>query len=369
MFRRQQSRAQSDLVLVRNVISGKNGAWKRLLEQSADTIYTACRIAFPSEEVEPAFLDMVNRLRVDNFARLKTYNGRAPLNAFIGLILRELLADRVFILLERDINRGWRLFEHFFKRDIEQLANDYHESTASVMDETESVSDWVQKVKMALIENNFARLRKHSGKGSFGGYVRSVVKNLCIEYQREVVGRRRLPAAIAKLPEFDQEVFRQINWHRKDPSTLLAYFADMQEPRRSRDEVAAAIIRVTERVPPGFIDRNRGMTELREGSYEELPDPGPTPEESILLEQEEAGYQRISEALAEAIASLTEDVRTYLWYRLYHDPPLKPSEIAAAMERPEQEVYTMAARAKAALTAMLDHLKNDPFVKNWIEAV
>ena len=111
------------------------------------------------------------------------------------------------------------------------------------------------------------------------------------------------------------------------------------------------------------------MEELEEGSAGEIADPALTPEESIIKRQGELGYQKISEAMARAIAGLPEDVRLYLRYRIYSEPPLKPREIAAVMGRTESEIHALAAKAKTKLAAALKDLKNDPLVKSWLETV
>ena len=271
--RRPARRAKSDLSLVRAVITGKDGAWDQFLKLAAGTIYTACRLAFPGDEAEPAFLDMLKRLQADDYARLRTYDGRAPLVTFLALILREELSSRVFSLLSQDKNKGWRLFEYFFDRDIEQLAKAHHAACVSAAGEFENVPDWIQKIKTALVEDDFARLMKYNGSGSFGGYVRGIVRNLCVECQRALCGRRRLPAAIARMPELEQEVFRQIYWHGKDPQILMSTLATIKEPVSSGDQIAAAISRVTQAVPRDYT----GRLAVWRNWKRDLPARSPTP--------------------------------------------------------------------------------------------
>jgi len=67
-----------------------------------------------------------------------------------------------------------------------------------------------------LAENDFARLRKFRLKEGpspmFTTWLAAVTQNLCIDAHRARHGRKQLPRAVARLEEFDREVFCLYYW-------------------------------------------------------------------------------------------------------------------------------------------------------------
>ena len=93
--------------------------------------------------------------------------------------------------------------------------------------DSDNAADCFQFVCEQLIENRSRRLRKFKGEGAatFVTWLRAVVRNLCIDWHRKQFGRQRQFRAIARLPVFDQEVFRMIYERAIPPDECLAMLA------------------------------------------------------------------------------------------------------------------------------------------------
>ena len=74
-------------------------------------------------------------------------------------------------------------------------------------------SDCFQFTCERLCENRFRRLGKfkENGAAKFSTWLRTVTRNLCLDWRRKQFGRRRVFRSIARLSSFDQEVFRCVH--------------------------------------------------------------------------------------------------------------------------------------------------------------
>jgi RNA polymerase sigma factor (sigma-70 family) len=84
---------------------------------------------------------------------------------------------------------------HLFERDADQ------------------VQDCFLFVCERLRRDGLRRIRKfrEEGPASFATWLRAVVRRLCLDWRRHRDGRFRLPRAVARLPELEQEVFRSLH--------------------------------------------------------------------------------------------------------------------------------------------------------------
>jgi len=201
-----------------------------------------------------------------------------------------------------------------------------------------------------------------------------VVNNSCVDLLRAEVGRLRLPAAIGRLPELEQEVFRQLHW--KDcPRDQLALAlvgkfpqaADVAAIARAVEGVQAALPEAY-RVGQAGAGRRPQMVPLPgpqgPDGPAELADERPTPEDHILDEEEDGAREGALAALREALATLPDDCRLYLQYTRLKGLP--PREVARLMARPVEEIHRMKSRAEAMLTrALADHAA----IKKWRQMV
>jgi RNA polymerase sigma factor (sigma-70 family) len=66
----------------------------------------------------------------------------------------------------------------------------------------------------SLKADNFKRLRAFKGKSKLTTYLFSLINSLVIDYRRKQYGRRRIPAAVAKLGTWAEAVYRLVCWQK-----------------------------------------------------------------------------------------------------------------------------------------------------------
>lgn len=341
--------------MLRAVFAHKPDAWALFVRQCQGDVYTACCMAFPDNEAKDVFVQIMAQLRADDFALLRTFDGRATVSAYLRLVLRDLLSERVARLLSENPERGWRAFEHFFKRDLLRIIARYFPAAGDGED------DIYHDVVAALVEDGYRRILAYDGQGSFGGFVLRIVNNLCVDRLRKDVPRRRLPAAIQRLPATEQEVFKLLYW-QNCPEHQLGVVLRTHKVELDAEALAAAVAAVRAALPRNFSvgdedSRPRlvalpGTTEGRSGEGD-LPDERPTPEDAVIAHEDEQTLEQATGALKQAISRLPQDIRLYLQYVMSGDGQLPAREIAKLMARPVTEIYRLRQQAERLLRQAL----------------
>ena len=149
-------------------------------------------------------------------------------------------------------------------------------------------ADCFQFVCEQLIANRCHRLRKFKpdGPAKFSTWLRAVVRNLCLDWQRKRYGRQRVFRSIAGLSLFDQEVFRLIYQqgltHEEARHLLASSFAGATDEQLKESR---------ERIETTLTPRQRSLLTLRPHYARDggagtglgpdlmsVPDPRPDPE-------------------------------------------------------------------------------------------
>ena len=357
--------ADSERELLGAALRGDAGAAAALTRAAADLVWTACvRITPARVEAEAAFRDVMTALRADGFARLKGYDGRARLRVYMALVVRDLLSERVVKLLALDADRGWRAFETFFSDDMRRMilrmlpGNDHRLNREAAY----------QSVCEAMLKHAMQRLRAYSGRGSPSGFILHIIENLIIDYVRTILPRRRLPAAILRLAEFDQAVFRLLYWERvaPDPSLLLPRLARAAPPPTAA-AIVAAIARVRAALPPGYhaeghgpgqtIDISAADEAVLAGGAEDFA--VPTPEDKLVEGQAAGLLEKALAALQQALPRLDATERLYLQLALTGQPA---REIAPLLGLPVEAVHKLAQKVKKRLR---EEIGAEEAVKKW----
>lgn len=349
-----------DVKLVKALRSGDPDAWQQFVHLTKDTVYSSAALVFPSEDAEEQALELFERLAQNNFETLAAYDGRASLNAFVSLLLADLLADQIAGLFAVDPERAWSAFEGFYKPDIWRLIKrrfPYHALKDGAFAD-DGHDDIYQEVLLRLVEDDYRRLRAYKGDGSFSGYVSRLVRNLCEDLARHISGRRRLPKAVAALDELAQSVYKELIWHRTQREDLSQRLG-LVDGKAMPDRLAAALQLVDGILAskPGIKGSGRRTTALslddQKGAgaaiARGLEDGGPNPEESLIGREDDDGLTSAVNALMEAMSALPEEGRTYLTLRFLDDPPLKPQQIALLLGMPVQELYRQRSQWENAL--------------------
>lgn len=290
---------QDDGALIQALTRGEGAAWAALVDRIGDLVYAFCADLYTGAEVEREYLRALEYLRADGFAALRGWQGRARLETHLALHLADRFASRVVELLAQDASRAWSAFERFYRHDIRRaIARRFPR-------EREAHEDLYQEVCALLVEADFRRLRAFDRRGSFTGYVRRVVHNLCLDLYRRQRGRRRPTADGAD--------------------------------RSSRPREVPLVTRAADGSP-----RER-----------ELADPAGSPEDVAADTRErQAREERLAAVLA-AVATLPPEGQLYVRLRYLDDPPRPPREVARLMGRPEAEVYRLCERVVASLRSAL----------------
>ena len=352
-----------DREILRAALRGDAAAVAALTRVAADLVWTACvRVTRGRAETEEVFRDVMTSLRAGGFVRLSGYDGRARVRVYMALVVRDLLSERVVKLLALDADRGWRAFEGFFSDDLRRMilrmlpGNDHRQNR----------EDAYQSVCEALLKNDLQRLRAYSGRGSPAGFILHVSENLVIDYVRTIVPRRRLPAAIQRLAELDQSVFRLLYWERlaPDPAVLLVHLA-CAEASPKATAVAEAIARVRAALPPGYhgeghgqtIDISAADTVVLAGGAEDFA--VPTPEDTLVEGQAARLLDQALAALQQALPRLDATERLYLQLALTGQPA---REIARLLGLPAEHVHKLAQKVKKRLR---EEIGTEDAVKKW----
>jgi RNA polymerase sigma factor (sigma-70 family) len=350
-----------DLTLVRTLAGHREGAWAEFLRRHGDLVYSCTAVVFPGEETDAEYLRVLERLRAGGCALLGDFDGRARMATYLRLKLGDLFADRILGLFAVDAARAWEAFERFFRDDVVRIVTRHlpFASRAQALAGGDGPEDLYQEVCCLLIEQDYRRIRSFDRRGSFAGYVRRVVRNLCTDLARKVEGRRRLPEKILKLPPLEQDVYRLLCWSDASEASLPQLLKDAKGaayPPQEIDRALAAVYAAGAAADRAARPSSAGLSwQDREGGLHEqdVRDARPSPESLLLEAEQERARDRLAAALGAALERLTPECQLYVRLRFYTVPPKPPREIARLIGRPESEVYRLRDRTLASLRARL----------------
>lgn len=355
---------QSERALVTAVLSGETAAASRFLEHTSATMWSiVAKLEGEGAEGEAAFLHVVASLEADGYARLKGFDGRARLSTYLSLVARDILSDRLARRFSEAPHDAWNRFVRFFESDIRsRVAQQLSRNIGNAARE-----DAYQEICLKLIENDFHRIRSYGGRGSFTGYVLTVVDRILIDLIRRDAPRRRLPAAIARSTPLDQALYAAVVWDGcpQDVQRLVAALRGRLERDPDAGEVTEALARVAgmarlERAPsPQSTEAVSLDLLVEDGGGLSLADTAPTPEDCMLLAEEERNRAAIVAAVKAAAADLPTDERLYLQIVFAANEPLPARSIAKLMGYPVEEVYRLKQRTQRWLKELAIQLEKN----------
>jgi RNA polymerase primary sigma factor len=361
-----------DLALIRAVLAGDPEAGERFTRRTADIVWSACTRLTPDEAAaRDAFAAAFTAFRADDCRRLRAYDGRSRLDTFVALLTRDVLAQRLLRTLREDAQRGWRAFESFFQADIQRLI--LRRLPGRPNDETRR--DAYQEICVALVAENYRRLMAYSGGGSFGGFVLHTADRLLVDFIRKFSMRRRAPAAIARLPTLEQEIFKLVHWQgaAADAGTLAEALARRVNPSPTAAQVTAGLERVRRALPSDYGASPAAARHISLSDAPELSEDGGrdgpaavSPEDIAIAGESEHLLSAATGALHEIAATLPAAERLYLEIALAGAAPLPAREMARLMQRPVEEVYQLKQRL---LKRLKDALGDHDAIKKWRASV
>ena len=358
------------LELIRGVLAGDATAVAEFFRVTADILWSACsQTARDEAQARDAFDAVCLGLAENGFERLRAYDCRSRLTTFVALLCRDLLAQRLMRLLLEDAERGWRALEAFFRADLEGLIRRRLPGPAHA----ETRRDAWQEICAGLLAEDCRRLRAFSGAGSLIGFVLQTADRLLLDFIRTFSQRRRMPAAITRLPLLEQEIFRCVYWQRAvaDSATLGPILAARMHPAPSPENVAAALANVRGALPA---DYGAGLATNGIVSLSHLPEPAEqptgadaqTPEDHIVRMEDERLLSAAVAVLRKAAATLPRAERDYVRISLAGAEPLPAREVARLMQRPVEDIYKLKQRV---LKRLRDIIAEHPEVRKWRASV
>lgn len=199
-----------------------------------------------------------------------------------------------------------------------------------------------------LEADDFAKLRTYDPTrgetpAKVSTWLTVVVRNLCIEHQRQTEGRRRHPDAVADLSPLDQKVFELYFWEGESPREIVRVVE--ASPEYEADGVPAAL------------DRLRAL-ELRpsETWARQPPQRFESFEEALHGSGPSADGPRSADDRREWIETLLEDLppKERLAVRWYFWTGVSASGIGQLLEVSQRKVYTLMDQALEKLRERID---------------
>lgn len=352
----------ADHALIGRLIAGDASAAAGFLHRAIPPLTAAIAKMEPQQdEQHTALLFVLTELKDENYQRLRAFDGRASLGSFLALLARELLARRAVDRLLADPENGWARFKRIFDQDIQiRIAKRFPFDAG-----TGRWDDIYQDICVKLVESNCRRLREYGGKGSFVGFVLKVVKNLLADELRRDIPRRRLPAAIERMPPLEQEIYKAVAW---DGCPLeIPRLADLLRSRLadapSETDLREALALVTEATPtlhaappakPKIVSLD-GAPAAIEGEFAQSY--ALTPEEQLLLAEEENTRETLIAKIRAGAAALSDEERLYLQLA-FGAEPMPRRKIAELMHCPVEDVDRLKKKIQRWFVAMREAHEN-----------
>ena len=335
--------------LVNAVLSGEAGAASRFLEHVSTTLWSiVVRLAGDGADAEAAFLHIIASLKADDHARLRGFDGRSRLTTYLSLVARDVLADQLAGQFSKTPHEAWERFSRYFETDIRSRIGRQLPSKLG----RAGREDAYQEVCLKLIENDFRRIRSYGGRGSFTGYILTVVDRILIDLIRRETPRRRLPAAVSRSSPLDQAIYAAVVWEGcpLDTDRLAAALRG----RLAQDPTVADIAESVARLAGiARLERASPTTEaisldalLGDGAALLIPESSPTPEDYLLLFEEEQRRTALVATVNAAAEKLPTDERLYLQILFSANEPLPARGITKLMGCPVEEVYRLKQRTQ-----------------------
>jgi RNA polymerase primary sigma factor len=340
------SSAGFEIALIAGVLAGNARATARFINLASPILWSVVRRFEPEAGAESAFLQIIDALKSDGYARLRAFDGRGQLSTYLALVARDVLSAHLANRLAAEPGAAWRAFEGFFQADFRRRIAQRFPREQAMWD------DIYQDLCLKLIEDDFRRVRAYDGHGSFISYILTVADRILIDTVRRHASRRRLPGAVARLSDLHAQIYIAVVWEGcpAEPKRLADALRGRIDPAPDLTDIGTALKRLAalallgrEKDPLGQ-HQTVPLDAVAESTGIFVKDGSPNPEERLLLAEEERWRADLISAVTLASADLPPEERCYLQMVLSSGEALPPREIARIMGCTAEDVYRIRQR-------------------------
>lgn len=203
--------------------------------------------------------------------------------------------------------------------------------------------DFTSAVKLALVDDDYAIVRKWEGRSSFATYVTVVIRRLLVD-QRRAAGRWFVSAAARRQGEAAVLLERLIVRDRLSPDEAFA-IVRTEHPAVSREELAAMAASFPQRNPAPR------LVPLEPVDEEHMPGAHRADERVVELDVARRA-QQASRVVRDTLAQMSAEDRVVLRLRFAEDLPI--ADIARALGIPQRPLYRRIEALLAALRKTLE---------------
>ncbi len=209
----------------------------------------------------------------------------------------------------------------------------------------QEVEDFVSSVKVKLIDDDYAVLRKHRGTSSLPTFLTAVVHNLCRDFLNRKLGKFRPSAAAKRLGPTALALERLLVLDRHDLAAAIEILRRHHGVEESTDEIEDLAARLPPRNPRRFVG---------EEALASRPSAAPESSPERRLEDGERARtaSRVEEVLNRALETLSpEDL---LILKMCYRDGLTVAAIASALHLEQRPLYSRRERCFKKLRAVFE---------------
>ena len=252
----------------------------------------------------------------------------------------------VIDLASADPHDAWQQFLTEYSGLIYQVIQHFYP-------DADNAADCFQFACEQLIKDRAKKLRKfrETGAATFSTWLRAVVRNLCIDWNRKQFGRPRPFRSVTRLSSFDQQVFHLVYEQNTPAEESLAILAS-GFPNVTPNHLDESKERINKVLTPNQrwalarrVARNsngHGPTQEVDALDHDYPDPAPNPESNAVQNERKRSLDR-------ALATLSPQER--LMIRLRFEQDLTLDQVAKLLG------LTNAQHTDRRIKQILEHLR------------
>lgn len=191
---------------------------------------------------------------------------------------------------------------------------------------TEESEEFVAELKLKLVSDDYAVIRKYKGESLITTYLIAVINHFALDYRNHLWGKWRTSAEAKKLGAtaviFERLTVR--DGHSLDEAfEIMRTNHSLAVTQAELEDIAARIgVRVRPKAVGGLEDDAQ------------VVDPRPRPDQDVLAEEQERERSRVAAAVREAIATLPPEDQLIVRMRI--DDGFRVADIARMLNLPEK---------------------------------